>query len=282
MRMKKSETLRSILRNKNCLIGGTIVLFIVAMVVTAPIIAPYPPDKQDLEKSLDPPSLEHPLGTDALGRDLLSRIIYGARISLYVAISAVAFALVIAVPIGLFSGFYSNSAFDNVMMRLMDILLAFPSILLAITLIVILGRGLVSITIAVGIHSIPVFARLVRNSTLSIKEEDWVKAAKAIGEKNSSIVFRYIFPEVLPIILTQATLQIGMVILTASGLGFLGLGVQPPTPELGQMIGDNRLYIRNAPYLPIFPGIAIVLITLGFNLLGDGLNDILNPRLRRR
>ena len=203
------------------------------------------------------------------------------RISFFVALLAVFLSLIIAIPLGLTSGYFTNSWFDHIIMRLMDVVISLPGILLAITIIVILGRGLNGVIIAVGIIPVPIFVRLIRNTTVSVKVEDFVKSAKAIGEKDSNIIFRYIFPEVFPVILTLATLQIGLVVLMEAGLGFLGLGVQPPTPELGQMLGDSRLYLRDAPFFPIFIGLTITLITFAFNLLGDGLNDILNPKLRK-
>jgi peptide/nickel transport system permease protein len=219
------------------------------------------------------------LGTDPLGVDLLSRVIYGARISLVIQIMAVAIALVVGTLLGLVGGYYGGWL-DNLIMRLMDILLAFPGIFLAIAIIAVLGTGLTNLMLAAGIYSIPQFARIVRGSVLSLKEKEFIEAARAVGEKDSSILFRYLLPNSMAPIIIQTTLRMATVLLTASGLSFLGLGVQPPTAEWGAMLSNARGYLITAPHTAIVPGVAIMLVVMGFNLFGDGLRDALDPRLR--
>ena len=276
---KRFETLRRILQNKNCLFGGAFILSFLILAAIAPFITTYPPDLQDLSQSLAPPSSSHIFGTDILGRDLFSRIIYGTRLSILIAVSAVALALAISVPLGLISGYYGG-IIDQIIMRLTDILMAFPSILLAILLIAILGTGLNNLIIAIGVFTVPAFIRLIRASTQSIKEEEFILAARALGERSFNIIVRYILPNCIPIIVVQSTLRMGISILTAAGLGFLGLGVQPPLPEWGLMASEARNFILSAPFNVVIPGIAIMFFTLGFNFFGDGLNDVLNPRLK--
>jgi peptide/nickel transport system permease protein len=273
------EVLRRLGRNKAAVIGGLIVCLFVFTAILAPVIAPYPPDEGDLMKRLSPPSREHWLGTDPLGADLLSRVIYGARISLFIQIMAVAIALVLGTLLGLVGGYYGGWL-DNLIMRLMDILLAFPGIFLAIAIIAVLGTGLTNLMLAAGIYSIPQFARIVRGSVLSLKEKEFIEAARAVGEKNSSILFRYLLPNSMAPIIIQTSLRMATVLLTASGLSFLGLGVQPPTAEWGAMLSNARAYIVTAPHAAIVPGLAIMLVVMGFNLFGDGLRDALDPRLR--
>jgi peptide/nickel transport system permease protein len=273
------EVLRRLGRNKAAVIGGLIVCLFVFTAILAPVIAPYPPDEGDLMKRLSPPSREHWLGTDPLGADLLSRVIYGARISLVIQIMAVAIALVLGTLLGLVGGYYGGWL-DNLIMRLMDILLAFPGIFLAIAIIAVLGTGLTNLMLAAGIYSIPQFARIVRGSVLSLKEKEFIEAARAVGEKNSSILFRYLLPNSMAPIIIQTSLRMATVLLTASGLSFLGLGVQPPTAEWGAMLSNARAYLITAPHAAIVPGLAIMLVVMGFNLFGDGLRDALDPRLR--
>jgi len=267
-------------KNKTFLVGTSIVGVLVFLVLLGDFIAPFDPVKPDLAHSLSPPGGQHIFGTDLLGRDLLSRIISGAKISFLIAISTVGISLAIGVPVGLLAG-YKMGKFDGVVMRIVDIMLAFPGFMLAVVIAFSLGPSLLTLIIAVGIYSTPLFIRLVRASTLSIKEEDYVMAARAVGEGNFSILFRYILPNCLAPVIVQASLRMGISILTAAGLGFIGLGVAPPTPEWGLMVSEARMYIFNAPHLILFPGLAIMITVLGFNLLGDGLNDILNPRVKK-
>ena len=266
-------------RNRAALIGGIIVLLFVAIAALAPLIAPHPPNEGDLAQRLMPPGHEHLLGTDPLGRDLLSRVIYGARISLEIQVVSVLFALLVGTLIGMTSGYYGGKL-DHVIMRLMDVLLAFPGIFLAISIIAVLGPGLLNLMLAAGIYSIPQFARIVRGSVLTLKEKEFIEAARAVGESDASILFRYLLPNSLAPIIIQTTLRMATVLLTASGLSFLGLGVQPPTAEWGAMLSNARAYLITAPHVAMVPGLAIMLVVMGFNLFGDGLRDSLDPRLR--
>jgi len=273
------EVWRRLKRNRAAIAGGVIVLLFVATALLAPWLSPYPPNDGDLTKRLKAPDREHLLGTDPLGRDVLSRVIYGARISLQIQIVAVIIALFVGTILGMVGGYYGG-IFDNLIMRFMDILLAFPGIFLAIAIIAVLGPGLTNLMLAAGIYSIPQFARIVRGSVLSLKEKEFVEAAKAVGEKDFNILFRYLLPNSMAPIIVQTTLRMATVLLTASGLSFLGLGVQPPTPEWGAMLSNARAYLITAPHVATVPGLAIMLVVMGFNLFGDGLRDSLDPRLR--
>jgi peptide/nickel transport system permease protein len=273
------EVWRRLKRNRAAIAGGIIVLLFVATAILAPWLSPYPPNEGDLIKRLKAPDREHLLGTDPLGRDVLSRVIFGARISLQIQIVAVVIAMFVGTVLGMVGGYYGGT-FDNLIMRLMDILLAFPGIFLAIAIIAVLGPGLTNLMLAAGIYSIPQFARIVRGSVLSLKEKEFVEAARAVGEKDFNILFRYLLPNSMAPIIVQTTLRMATVLLTASGLSFLGLGVQPPTPEWGAMLSNARAYLITAPHVATVPGLAIMLVVMGFNLFGDGLRDSLDPRLR--
>jgi ABC-type dipeptide/oligopeptide/nickel transport system permease subunit len=231
--------------------------------------------------ALRPPSQDALFGRDELGRDILSRVIHGARISLTIGLIAVTIGALLGTPVGAVSGYYGGKV-DLLIQRLIDIMMAFPGILLAIVIVSIMGVGLKNVMLAVGIVSVPTYVRLVRGSVLAIKEQDFVSAAKALGSGDLRIIFRHILPNCLGPLIVQSTLQIATSILWAAGLGFLGLGAQAPTPEWGTMLSRGRLYIWNAYHLTLFPGLAIFLSVLGFNLLGDGLRDALDPRLRGR
>jgi peptide/nickel transport system permease protein len=274
-----SELWRRLKRNRAAIVGGIIVLLFVVIALLAPLIAPYAPNEGDLTKRLKPPSGEHLLGTDPLGRDLLSRVIYGARISLQIQIVSVSIALVMGTLLGMIGGYYGGRL-DHLLMRLMDILLAFPGIFLAISIIAVLGPGLTNLMLAAGIYSIPQFARIVRGSILSLKEKEFIEAARAVGENDLNILFRYLLPNSMAPIIIQTTLRMATVLLTASGLSFLGLGVQPPTAEWGAMLSNARAYLITAPHVAMVPGLAIMLVVMGFNLFGDGLRDSLDPRLK--
>jgi peptide/nickel transport system permease protein len=245
----------------------------------APLLAPYDPYKQDLVRRRETPSGEHVLGLDETGRDILSRIIHGSRASLQVGVGSVSFAIVIGALMGAVAGFLGHWV-DNLIMRLMDVMLAFPSMLLAIAVVSILGPGLMNMLYAIAIVSIPIYARIVRASVLSVKEQDYILAARCIGVPPLRMLFRNILPNCLTSLIVQATLGIATAILNAAGLSFLGLGAQPPRAEWGAMLGRGRGSVFTAPHIVIFPGIAIMLLVLGFNLLGDGLRDSLDPRLR--
>lgn len=274
-----ADVWRRLKRNRAAVVGGVIVLLFVSIAILAPLISPYPPNEGDLVKRLKPPSQEHLLGTDSLGRDLLSRVIYGARISLQIQVVSVLIALVIGTLLGMVGGYYGGK-FDHLIMRLMDILLAFPGIFLAISIIAVLGPGLTNLMLAAGIYSIPQFARIVRGSVLTLKEKEFIEAARAVGENDFNILFRYLLPNSIAPIIIQTTLRMATVLLTASGLSFLGLGVQPPTAEWGAMLSNARAYLITAPHVATVPGLAIMLVVMGFNLFGDGLRDSLDPRLR--
>lgn len=252
----------------------------VVLAVAAPLIAPHDPTAFSLAAKLAPPSAAYPLGTDELGRDILSRLLYGARITLLITLGAVGVAVAAGTLLGVVSG-YRGGTTDTLIMRAMDVLLAMPGFLLAIAIIAALGVGMVNVVLAVGIHEIPGFARVARGSTLSVKETDYVLAARALGTADGRIMWRHVLPNVAPPLLVQATLRLATAILTASGLSFLGLGPQPPTPEWGAMLSTGRNYITSSPQLATIPGLAILLVAVGFNLLGDGLREALDPRVRR-
>jgi peptide/nickel transport system permease protein len=270
---------RRLRRNRWALIGLALVGAFALAALFAPAIAPADPIEQDLDAQMRPPSRQHLLGTDDLGRDLLSRIIYGGRVSLTVGVVSVSLALACGTPLGLLAGFYGRWA-DSLTMRLMDVMLAFPATLLAIFIVGIRGPGLNNAMLAIGVINIPIFARLVRGSVLRVRQEEFVEAARALGAGSGRIVGRHILPNTLAPVIVQATLGIGAAILEAAGLSFLGLGAQAPTPEWGAMLTNTREFLRDAPWAATFPGIAILLTVVGFNLLGDGLRDALDPRLR--
>ena len=268
-------------RHQAAVVGLVVLAIFAILAVAAPLITPYDPIHQQLSDALQNPTMSHPLGTDYLGRDLLARILYGARYSLAIGFLAVAIGLAFGVPLGAASGYYGGWA-DMVTQRVMDILLSFPGILLALSLVAVLGPGLENVIISVGVSSIPSFVRLVRASTLSIRQLTYIEAARALGARSGIIVFRHVLPNALAPVIVQATLSLGSAILVAAGLGFLGLGVQPPTPEWGSMLGEGRNYIFSNPNMVTFPGIAIFVAVLSFNLIGDGLRDALDPRLKQR
>lgn len=266
--------------NKAAMVGLVIIVLLVLIALFGKLLMPYDPYVGELSKSLQPPSVAHVFGTDEQGRDILSRIIDGTKISLRVGISAVAIALTIGIFFGSLAGYYSGKA-DMIIMRVMDIMLAIPSLLLAIAFMTALGKGIDKAIIAIGFVTIPEYARIVRGCILSVKENEYVQAAKVIGNKDRAIIFKHILPNVLSPIIVRATLGISTAILETSALGFLGLGVQPPYAEWGSMLGAGRGYFFNAPYIVLFPGIAITITVLAFNLLGDGLRDALDPKLRK-
>jgi peptide/nickel transport system permease protein len=259
--------------------GLVIIAMLVALAVIGPWISPYHPLIPDPINRLKGPSWAHLFGTDSLGRDILSRVIYGSRISIIIGLIAVSISLIPGTLLGLLSGFYGRKV-DEPIMRTMDIMLAFPAILLAIFITAILGPSLLNTMIAVGIVYIPHYARIVRSSVLSLKEQLFVQAVRSLGGSNLRIIALHIFPNTLPPIIVYATLGMGTAVLQAAALGFLGLGAQPPTPEWGAMLSEGRQYIQNAPHVAAFPGLAIFMLVLGFNLFGDGLRDILDPSLR--
>lgn len=271
---------RRFIRNRTAIIGLIILITFVFAAVLAPWLSPYDPVGRDYRMRLKPPSRQHWLGTDYLGRDILTRIIYGARISLQVGLISVGIALLIGTFIGSLAGFYGGLT-DLIVMRFIDVMMAFPSILLAIAIMAILGPELTNAMIAIGIVAIPTYTRIVRSSVLAIKESEYIEAARALGLRNQHIIVRHVLPNCLAPLIVQATLGVATAILDAAGLSFLGLGAQPPTPEWGAMLAECRQYLRQAPWTVAFPGLAIVVTVMGLNLLGDGLRDALDPRLKQ-
>lgn len=260
-----------------------IAVLVVIAVVTAlfPQVLPYDPYEQDLTQSFAPPSADHWFGCDQQGRDMFSRILIGTQISLSVGLLSVSISLVVGVALGAIAG-YKGGMVDTVIMRIMDMMLAIPSLLLAIAFMAALGRGIEKAVVAIGLVSIPEYARIVRSQILAVKQNDFVAAARVVGDKDSTIIFRHVLPNVMPSIIVRATLGISSAILDCAALGFLGLGVQPPMAEWGDMLGRGRNYIFSAPFTMIFPGLAITLTVLAFNLLGDGIRDAFDPKSRRR
>ena len=271
---------RQLRRNKAAMIGATLIAFEIFLALTAPWIVPFDPYKQNPRAALQAPSREHWFGTDDTGRDLMSRVIYGTRISLRVGLISVGIGGSIGITLGILAGFRGGFV-DNVIMRGMDLLLAFPGILLALAIIAILGPSLFYVMIAVGISAIPSYTRVARGATLALRDREFVVSARAIGARDSRITLKYILPNVLPPLIVLATLGIAGAILTAAGLSFIGLGAVPPTPEWGAILTLGRKYINQAWWYTTFPGLAIMITVLGINMLGDALRDALDPRLRR-
>ncbi|HRJ42221.1 MAG: ABC transporter permease [Caldilineaceae bacterium] len=275
-----SDAWRRLLSSWNGRVGLTITGLIILIGLLAPIVSPYDPTiDSNLVDSRAAPSLEHPFGADRLGRDIFRRIIHGTRISLTIGFVVVFITGGIGTILGLMAGYFGGWI-DSIIMRLMDILLAFPSILLAIAIVAVRGASLGNTIIAVAVVGVAGYARVVRSVVLSVRERDYVEAARMIGVKNNRIMFRHILPNSLSPIIVQVTIGVGGAILTAAALGFLGLGAQPPAPEWGAMIADGTPFLRQSPHMVLFPGLAIMFTVLGFNLLGDGLRDALDPQLR--
>ncbi|MGE7988373.1 nickel transporter permease [Lysinibacillus fusiformis] len=273
------EGWRSFKKSKVSLVGAGIVIFFVLLAVIGPFIAPQGINEQDLTKRLLAPSADHWFGTDDFGRDIFSRIIHGARISLWVGFFSVILSVIIGSLLGIIAGYYGKWI-DTIISRIFDIMLAFPSMLLAIAVVSVLGPSLQNALIAIAIINVPNFGRLIRSKVLSVKEEEYIVAAKAIGMRDSRILFSHILPNSITPIIVQGTLAIATAIIEAAALGFLGLGAQAPAPEWGKMLADARKFLLNAPWTMIFPGIAIMLTVLGFNLMGDGLRDALDPKMK--
>ncbi len=265
------------LRNRGAVCGAIVVGVFTFLGITASWIAPYNPLMQNLAQALRAPSAQHLLGTDEIGRDILSRVIAGSRISLAIAFSSVALALVIGGALGLMAGYFGGWP-DVLVSRTLDVWLALPGLLLAIVVIAILGVGIVNVVLSVALGSIPPYARLARASTLAVRTSGFVEAARSLGARDLAVLWRHVVPNVLVFLVVQATLGVAAALLTASGLSFLGLGAQPPTPEWGAMLSDGRPYLFSNPQLAVFPGMAIMLVALAFNLFGDGLLDAMDPR----
>ena len=270
---------RRLRKNRSAMLGLGILVAMVLCALFADVIAPYPYDLQDYSHTFETPSAAHWLGTDNFGRDILSRVIHGARISLLVGFSSIITAIIVGGLLGAISGYYGGKI-DNGLMRAMDILMSIPGMLMAISLAAAMGPGLTNMVIAIAIADIPGYARVVRSSVLTIKDQEYIEAAQCIGASDARIILKHIIPNCVAPIIVQATLGMAGAILSASSLSFLGLGIQPPTPEWGSMLSSARQYIMNYPHMCIFPGIAIMITIFALNMLGDGLRDALAPRLK--
>lgn len=270
---------RRFLRSATGLAGAAVLLLLVLAALLADQVAPYDPLKQDFRIERQPPSLAHPFGTDDLGRDVLSRVIWGARSSLAAGAVAATIALVIGLALGMLAGYYGGRA-DGIIMRAMDVLLAFPYLLLAIAIVAVLGPKLLTAMIAIGIVSVPNYARVVRASVLAVRNLDYITAARALGTSDARIMWQHVLPNVLAPVIVQTTLNVGTAIIDTAGLSFLGLGTQPPNPDWGNMLAGGRSELLNAPWIATFPGLAILVTVLACNLMGDALRDAFDPRLR--
>jgi peptide/nickel transport system permease protein len=270
---------RRFLRSRTGLLGALVLITVTLCAVFAAQIAPYSPTRQNFLDEKEPPSREHLMGTDEFGRDVFSRVIWGAQASLLAGAVAASIALVIGLVLGMLAAFYGG-ALDNVTMRAMDIILAFPYILLAIAVVAILGPGLVNAMIAIGIVYVPYYARVVRGSVLSVRAREYVEAARALGAADHRVMLQHVLPNALAPVIVQTTLNVGTAIIDTAGLSFLGLGTQPPTPDWGNMLAGGRSYVIDAPWIATFPGLAILVTVLAFNLMGDALRDAFDPRLR--
>jgi peptide/nickel transport system permease protein len=284
VRSPSRDILRRLLRNKLAIVGMVILGIVIFVAVFAPLLASQDPNENGVYKvypreNKQGPSLDHPMGTDDLGRDMMSLIFYGARISVRVGVFAVGFAILFGASLGAIAG-YAGGTVDNIIKRIMDIMLAFPSILLALVIVVAIGPGLFNAMIAIGIVSIPSFARITRAAVIKENENVYVMAARSLGAGSNRVLWKHIMPNSLSPLIVAASLGIATAILDAAGLGFLGLGAQPPTPEWGLMLSRNKSHIFTSPWMVIFPGVAIMFLVLGFNLLGDGLRDALDPWLK--
>jgi len=273
------DALKRLQRQPLSILSGAIVTILILTAIFGSMLSPYDPNNIDMGNRFASPSMTHPFGTDDFGRDILSRVIVGARVSLMVGLIAVGISAIVGSFFGLLAG-YTGRVIDEVIMRAMDILFAFPAILLAIAIMAALGRGVGNAMIAIGIVYIPIFARIARGSVLTVREEEFVEAARAIGSTDSRIMYKHIFPNILSPIIVEITLSLSFAILAEAALSFFGLGTQPPDPSWGRMLSEGRAYFQQSAWLAIFPGLAIMLTVLGFNLLGDGLRDALDPRLK--
>lgn len=262
------------------MIGASIILLLIILAIFGAPLAPYQPNEMDfLNPPFSPPTLQHPFGTDDFGRDILSRIMVGARVSVVVGLVSVSLAASVGTILGMIAG-YGSRIWDEVIMRSMDVLLAFPTILLALAVMAILGKGVNNAMIAIGIVYIPIFARIARSSVLSVKTEEFVLAARALGGGDIHILVRHIFPNILSPIIVETSLSLSFAILAEAALSFFGLGTQPPDPSWGRMLSEGRDFFKQSIWLGVFPGLAIMLSVMGFNFLGDGLRDALDPRMK--
>jgi peptide/nickel transport system permease protein len=270
---------RRFLHSRTGVAGAIVLVIVVLAALFASRIAPYSPTRQDFRVERQPPSAQHLMGTDEFGRDVFSRVIWGAQTSLEAGAVAATIALVIGLGLGMFAAFYGGRA-DNVIMRFMDVILAFPYILLAIAVVAILGPGLLNAMIAIAIVYIPHYARVVRGSVLSVRARDYVEAARALGASDGRVMLHHVLPNTMAPVIVTTTLIVGSAIIDTAGLSFLGLGTQPPTPDWGNMLSAGRSYVIDSPWIATFPGLAILVTVLAFNLMGDALRDAFDPRLR--
>ncbi|MED4753428.1 nickel transporter permease [Brevibacillus choshinensis] len=266
-------------KNKRAMAGLWMVLVFLVVAIFAPWIAPHDPFEQNMQVMLESPSIHYFFGTDEFGRDIFSRVIYGAQISLMIGIVGVLISIVFGVALGTISGYFGGFV-DSLVMRIMDIFMAFPSFLLALAIVSVLGPGMINVMIAIGIFSVPTFARISRSSVISIKNKEYIEAARAMGGTHLFIIWKHILPNSIAPIIVLSTMRIATAILTAAGLSFLGMGAQPPTPEWGAMLSTGREYLRTAPHVSTIPGLAIMFMVLAFNMLGDGLRDALDPKMK--
>lgn len=271
---------RRLRKNKSAVIGGGIVIFFILLAIFGPMLTPIDPNATDITNKNQPPSADHWFGTDNYGRDMFTRIIHGAKLTLIVGFLSVMIGGVVGVIFGIVAGYYGGWV-DTIIMRIMDVLLAFPGILLALAIVSVLGGSLTNMIIAIGIFSVPAFARIVRGSALSVRKLEYIDAMKALGASDLRIIFKHILPNVTSPIIVQATLRIATAVLTASGLSFLGLGAQPPAPEWGAMLSAGRTFMHDSPHMVLIPGIMIVIVVLAFNIFGDGLRDALDPKMNK-
>lgn len=266
-------------KNRRAKLGLYITALFILVAIFAPWISPYDPYQYNMKSLLQSPSLAHPFGTDQFGRDVLSRIIHGSRISIVIGVVGVGISIIIGVSLGTIAGYFGG-LIDGIIMRLMDILMAFPGFLLALAIISILGPSMVNVMIAIGIFSIPVFARIMRGEVISIKHKEFLEAAKSLGGTHFFIIMKHVIPNCMAPIIVLSSMRIATAILSAAGLSFLGLGAQPPSPEWGAMLNEGREYIRAASHLSTIPGLVIMVVVLGFNMLGDGLRDAFDPKMK--
>ncbi len=269
---------RRFVRSTSAVVGAALLLLTLVCAAFAPVIAPYHPIEQDPASRLRGPSAVHWMGTDDFGRDILSRIIFGTRTSITVGVVATLIGLAGGAALGIMSG-YRGGRTDQIIMRAMDVMLSFPSILLAILIMALLGPSLLNLVIAIGVARVPIFARLARSVVLGVKGSEYVEAAVSVGTGTARIIVRHIVPNITAPLVVQGTATLAEAIVTAAALNFLGLGIQPPTPDWGAMVSDGRRFIFDHPYIPLFPGLAITVLVLSLNLVGDWLRDVLDPRL---
>jgi peptide/nickel transport system permease protein len=280
-RSQMADIWRHFKKNKAAIAGLILIILFICMAIFAPLIGDYQDDalKMNVRERLEAPNSDHWFGTDEFGRDIFIRIVYGTRISLFVGIISVSIALSIGGLLGSIAGYYGGKI-DNIIMRILVVILAIPAILLAITIVAALGASILNLMIAIGIANIPGFARVVRASILSVKDQEYIEAARAIGAKDHTIILKHVLPNSMAPIIVFATLKVATAIMATASLSFIGLGVQPPTPEWGSMLAGGRSYIRDQMYIVLYPGLAIVLSVLSLNLIGDGLRDALDPKLK--